>query len=122
MAPDSMARIADAVNVKFDKVVPMVIGPSVVAAGANTKKLFMAGAASGVTRICSNGQQLSVITDAETSIKMAKVEFAASGEGLQSQYRDSSWLGKPPITRKIGVHGNKADYPVLPTVTRPVCI
>ncbi|HBK87590.1 MAG: gliding motility protein GldM [Cyclobacteriaceae bacterium] len=104
MALDSMARIADAVNVKFDKVVPMVIGPSVVAAGAKYEgKLFMAGAASGVTPdMFRNGQQLSVITDAETSIKMAKIEFAASGEGLQSYNTEiRPGAGKPPITRKI---------------------
>ncbi len=85
-ALDSLARIAEAVNVKFDKVVPMVIGPSVVAAGAKYEgQMFMAGAASGATpEMFRNGQPLTVTTDAATGIKMARVEFIAQGEGKQT--------------------------------------
>ncbi|MBL7849678.1 MAG: hypothetical protein JNN04_02165, partial [Cyclobacteriaceae bacterium] len=77
MALDSLNSIAEGVNFKFDKVVPMVIGPSVVAAGAKyTGQLFMAGAASGVSpEMFRNGAPLTVTTDPETNIKMAKIEF-----------------------------------------------
>ncbi|HRI79671.1 MAG TPA: gliding motility protein GldM [Cyclobacteriaceae bacterium] len=104
LALDSLAKVADAVNIKFDKVVPMVIGPSVVAAGAKyTGRLFMAGAASGVTpEMFRNGSALNVTTDAETSIKMADIEFSASGEGKQSFTAEiRPGAGKPPLIRKI---------------------
>src|SRR6185295_12678016 len=104
LALDSLAKVADAVNIKFDKVVPMVIGPSVVAAGAKyTGRLFMAGAASGVTpEMFRNGAALTVTTDAETSIKMANIEFSASGEGKQSFSAEiRPGPGKPPLIRKI---------------------
>ena len=104
LALDSLAKIADAVNIKFDKVVPMVMGPSVVAAGAKyTGRLFMAGAASGVTpEMFRNGVPLTVTTDPETSIKMALIEFSASGEGKQSYTAViNPGAGKPPLTRKI---------------------
>jgi len=104
LALDSLAKVADAVNIKFDKVVPMVIGPSVVAAGSKyTGKLFMAGAASGVTpEMFRNGGALTVTTDAETSIKMATIEFPVSGDGKQSWTAEiRPGAGKPPIIRKI---------------------
>lgn len=113
MALDSLAKVADAVNFKFDKVVPMVIGPSIVAAGAKYQgKLFMAGAASGVSpEMFRNGAPLVVTTDPETSIKMANIEFAASGEGKQSFTAViNPGSGKEPLTRKI-------DYEVIkPTI------
>lgn len=104
MALDSLAAVADAVNIKFDKVVPMVIGPSVVAAGAKyTGRLFMAGAASGVTpEMFRNNAALTVTADPETSIKMANIEFQASGEGKQSYTAEiRPGPGKPPLIRKI---------------------
>jgi gliding motility-associated protein GldM len=104
LALDSLAKVADAVNVKFDKVVPMVIGPDVVAAGSKyVGRLFMAGAASGVTPdMFRNGSALTVTTDAETGIKMANIEFPVSGEGKQtwtSEIRPGP--GKPPLIRTI---------------------
>lgn len=104
MALDSLNSIAEGVNFKFDKVVPMVIGPSVVAAGAKyTGQLFMAGAASGVSpEMFRNGAALAVTTDPETSIKMAKIEFSASGEGMQSYTAEiRPGGGKEPLIRKI---------------------
>ncbi|MBY0435677.1 MAG: gliding motility protein GldM [Cyclobacteriaceae bacterium] len=104
MALDSLNAIAEGVNIKFDKVVPMVIGPSVVAAGAKyTGRLFMAGAASGVTpEMFRNGAALTVTTDPETSIKMANIEFAASGDGKQSYTAEiRPGPGKAPLIRKI---------------------
>jgi gliding motility-associated protein GldM len=104
MALDSLNSIAEGVNIKFDKVVPMVIGPDVVAAGAKyTGRLFMAGAASGVNpEMFRNGAALQVTTDAETGIKMAKIEFSASGEGKQS-YKAviNPGGGKDPLERTI---------------------
>lgn len=104
MALDSLNSIAEGVNFKFDKVVPMVIGPDVVAAGAKyTGRLFMAGAASGVSpEMFRNGAALQVTTDVETGIKMAKVEFSASGEGKQSYTAEiRPGGGKDPLIRKI---------------------
>jgi len=110
MALDSLNNIAEGVNFKFDKVVPMVIGPSVVAAGAKyTGKLFMAGAASGVApEMFRNGAPLTVTTDPETSIKMALLEFPAtassydaSGSSKQSYTTEIRVAGKDPLTRVI---------------------
>jgi len=104
MALDSLAKVADAVNVKFDKVVPMVIGPDVVAAGSKYQgRLFMAGAASGVTpEMFRNGSALAVTTDPETGIKMANIEFSVSGEGKQSWTSEiRPGAGKPPLIRTI---------------------
>ena len=104
MALDSLATVADAVNFKFDKVVPMVIGPSVVAAGSKYEgQLFMAGAASGVSpEMFRNGAPLVVSTDPKNGIKMGKVEFSVSGEGKQSfmaEIRPGG--GKEPIKLPI---------------------
>jgi gliding motility-associated protein GldM len=104
MALDSLNAIAEGVQIKFDKVVPMVIGPSVVASGSKyVGRLFMAGAASGVTpEMFRNGAPLSVTTDSETSIKMANIEFPASGEGKQSyEAKILPGPGKDPLIRKI---------------------
>lgn len=110
MALDSLNSIAEGVNFKFDKVVPMVIGPSVVAAGAKyTGQLFMAGAASGVSpEMFRNGAPLTVVTDPETSIKMAKIEFPATatsydanGMSKQSYKTEIRVAGKDPLTRSI---------------------
>lgn len=110
LALDSLNNIAEGVNFKFDKVVPMVIGPSIVAAGARYEgQLFMAGAASGVSpEMFRNGQPLEVTTDPLTSIKMAKVEFAAtasnydaSGQSKQTYTTEIRVAGKDPLTRVI---------------------
>jgi len=104
MALDSLNLVAEGAVIKFDKVVPMVIGPSVVAAGAKYQgRLFMAGAASGVTpEMFRNGAPLVVTSDPETSIKMANIEFNASGEGKQSYTAViNPGGGKDPLTRKI---------------------
>ncbi len=110
LALDSLNSIAEGVNFKFDKVVPMVIGPSVVAAGAKyTGQLFMAGAASGVSpEMFRNGAALAVTTDPETSIKMAKIEFAATasnydanGQSKQSYKTEIRVAGKDPLVRTI---------------------
>lgn len=104
MALDSLNQVAEGVNIKFDKVVPMVIGPDVVAAGAKySGRMFMAGAASGVNpEMFRNGAALQVTTDPETNIKMAKVEFSASGEGKQSYTAEiRPGGGKDPLIRKI---------------------
>lgn len=110
LALDSLNSIAEGVNFKFDKVVPMVIGPSIVAAGAKYEgQLFMAGAASGVSpEMFRNGQPLTVTTDPLTSIKMAKVEFTAtassydaSGQSKQTYNTEIRVAGKDPLIRPI---------------------
>ena len=104
MALDSLATVADAVNYKFDKVVPMVIGPSVVAAGSKYEgQLFMAGAASGVSpEMFRNGAPLVVSVDPKNGIKMGKVEFSVSGEGKQSYMAEiRPGGGKEPIKLPI---------------------
>ncbi len=110
LALDSLNSIAEGVNFKFDKVVPMVIGPSVVAAGAKfTGQLFMAGAASGVSpEMFRNGAPLVVSTDPATSIKMAKIEFSATasnydanGQSKQSFSTEIRVAGKDPLPGKF---------------------
>ncbi|MBM3177986.1 MAG: gliding motility protein GldM [Bacteroidetes bacterium] len=80
-ALDSLAKIADAVQLKVDTYVPMVIPEAAtVAAGAKYKaKMFVAASASGIIPTMKrNGQQLSVIDDPETKLKVASFEFVAS--------------------------------------------
>jgi len=80
-ALDTLAKIADAVNLKVDTYVPMVIPESnTVAAGAKYKaKMFVAASASGlIPTMKRNGQQLTVTDDPQTNIKMGAVEFTAS--------------------------------------------
>ncbi|MBX7124913.1 MAG: gliding motility protein GldM [Cyclobacteriaceae bacterium] len=119
-ALDTLNAIAEGALIKFDKVVPMVIGPSVVAAGAKYEgRLFMAGASSGVTpEMFRNGSPLIVSLDNETGIKMAKVEFTATApsfdpNGLSKQTFEAEirpGAGKEPIKRRI-------DYTVVqPTI------
>lgn len=78
----------------------------------------MAGAASGVSpEMFRNGSPLTVSTDPETSIKMAKIEFSATasnydanGQSKQSFSTEIRVAGKDPLTRKI-------DYIVIkPTI------
>lgn len=110
LALDSLNRIAEGVSVKFDVLVPMVIGPSVVAAGAKYEgQLFMAGAASGASpQMFRNGAPLNVTTDPETGIKVAKVEFMAQANNYNSNgVADATFTaeirneGRDPLVRQI---------------------
>ena len=111
LALDTLHAVVGKDIVVFDKVVPLVSGPAIVAAGAKYEgKMFMAGAASGATpEMFRNGQPLVVSTDTETTIKMAKVEFTAqggtydkNGNSLQSFTAEiRPGKGKEPLIRKI---------------------
>ncbi len=102
LALDSLAVRAGQDERKFDVVVPMVIGPSIVASGAKYEgRLFMAAASSGETpEMFRNGAPLAVTTDAETSIKVAKIEFTATGVGEQS-YKATIRTKKDTLNRII---------------------
>ncbi len=102
LALDSLAKRADAGVTKFDLVVPMVMGPSVVASGAKYEgQLFMAAASSGESpEMFRNGAPLVVTTDAETKLKVAKIEFTATGVGEQS-YKAVIRTKKDTLTRII---------------------
>jgi len=108
---DSLNDVAQGQLIKFDKVVPMVIGPTVVAAGAKYEgRMFMAGASSGATpEMYRDGTPLSVLPDPETGIKMAKVEFTASA-GKKSFLAVIKTAGQDPFSREI-----KYDV-ILPTI------
>lgn len=84
VALDRLDSISGAKMIIFDKVVPMVIGPNIVASGAKYQgRLFMAGATTGgpPPLMFRDGTPLIVTTDPETGIKMATMEFTAKADG-----------------------------------------
>lgn len=108
-ALDSLNAIAEGVLMKFDKTVPMVLGPTIVAAGAKYQgEMFISAASSGVSpEMFRNGAPLAVTTNPD-GIKMGKVEFVAqasnydaSGNSKQSFVAEIRVAGKEPLTKVI---------------------
>ena len=121
LALDRLDSIAGSKNFNFDKVVPMVMGPSIVAVGAKYQgRLFMAGATSGgpPPQMFRDGTALTVTTDPETGIKMAMIEFSARADGSF----DANGMGSGHFNTEIRVEGKDPlkrtiDYKVVvPTV------
>jgi gliding motility-associated protein GldM len=121
LALDRMDSLAGATKFDFDVVVPVVIGPTLVASGAQYEgKLFMAATTSGgpAPEMFRDGVKLNVSTDPETGIKMADVKFSAKADGGF----DANGNGKGHYTALIKVEGKPEikrvmDYKVvLPTV------
>jgi len=109
LALDELAKKAGAGQVKFDKIVPMVIPKSsIVAAGAKYEaQMFISASASGLTpEMYHNGTKLTVADDPVTGVKMGKVEFVARGgnynkDGYSQQSFDAKILidGEPYQTK-----------------------
>jgi gliding motility-associated protein GldM len=118
MALDTLARIADAVNVKVDNLVPMVQAKSnIVAAGDKyVANLFIAASSSGlVPEMFRNGQKLTVQDDPKTKIKMGKIEFPASATSY-----DAQGLSKQTFKAKINIKDKTYEEEIEYFVAKPV--
>jgi gliding motility-associated protein GldM len=118
VALDTLARIADAVNVKVDNLVPMVQAKSnIVAAGDKyIANLFIAASSSGlVPEMYRNGQKLTVQDDPKTKIKMGKIEFPASATTY-----DAQGLSKQTFKAKIDLKGKTYEEDIEYFVAKPV--
>ncbi len=118
IALDTLANIAEAVNLKADQIIPMVIPESkTVAAGAKySGKMFIAASQSGLTPVMKrNGQLLAVDLDQGTGIKMGKVEFTASA----SSYGPGD-ISKQTFLAEITVKDTTYKMPIEYFVVKPV--
>jgi gliding motility-associated protein GldM len=119
MALDTLAKIADAVNVKVDNLVPMVKPRSaVVAAGDKyVAEMFIAASSSGlVPEMYRNGQKLTVTEDPKTRIKMGKIEFLASAPSYDAQGQSKQTF-KAEIKIKDSTYRETIEYTVIkPTI------
>jgi gliding motility-associated protein GldM len=119
MALDTLAKIADAVNVKVDNLVPMVKAKSnIVAAGDKySAELFIAASSSGlVPEMFRNGQKLAVTEDPKTKIKMGKIEFTAAASNFDAQGQSKQTF-KADITIKGVTYTENIEYTVIkPTI------
>jgi gliding motility-associated protein GldM len=117
MALDTLAKIADAVNVKVDQLVPMVKPKSnIVAAGDKyVADLFVAASSSGLTpEMYRDGQKLSVSEDPKTKIKMGKIEFMATPGAY-----DAQGLSKKTFKADIVIKGTTYTENIEYFVIRP---
>jgi len=118
LALDTLAQIADAVNLKADTFVPMVIPESnTVAAGAKYRgKMFVAASSSGVVpSMKRNGSPLTVEDDPKTGIKMGAVEFVASA----SSYGPGD-VSKQSFLAEITIKDTTIKMPIEYFVVKPV--
>jgi len=118
IALDTLAQIADAVNLKADTFVPMVIPESnTVAAGAKYRgKMFVAASSSGVVpSMKRNGTPLTVEDDPKTGIKMGSVEFVASA----SSYGPGD-VSKQSFLAEITIKDTTIKMPIEYFVVKPV--
>lgn len=117
VALDSLNAIAEGVQIKFDKTVPMVLGPTIVAAGAKyTGDMFISAASSGVApEMFRNGAPLQVSTNPD-GIKMGKVEFVA-----QASNYDANGMSKQSFKAEIRIAGKEPLVKVIEyMVAKPV--
>ncbi len=117
MALDTLNSIAEGVQIKFDKTVPMVLGPTIVAAGAKYQgDMFISAASSGVApEMFRNGAALQVSTNPD-GIKMGKVEFVA-----QAGSYDANGLSKQSFKAEIRIAGKEPLIKVIEyQVAKPV--
>jgi gliding motility-associated protein GldM len=118
VALDTLAQIADAVNLKADTFVPMVIPESnTVAAGSKYRgKMFVAASSSGVVpSMKRNGAPLVVADDPKTGIKMGSVEFTASA----SSYGPGD-ISKQSFLAEITIKDTTIKMPIEYFVAKPV--
>lgn len=122
-ALEHLAKEADAGNVKFDKIIPMVRPvSSVVAAGAKYEAdMFITASKEGLTPdMFRNGQKLPVQEDPDTKIMVGKVSFLASASSYDAQnqskqtYEAEIRLGDSPDQ----TYKRKIDFVVVKPVIR----
>jgi gliding motility-associated protein GldM len=117
VALDSLNAIAEGVQIKFDKVVPMVRAESntLVAGVEYTADLFIAAASDAEPEMFYNGAPLKVEKDPVTGIKMGKIKFRTSGGAY-----DKNGLAEASYKVKINIKGKPYEDVIRYKVARPV--
>lgn len=117
-ALDSLNAIAEGVQIKFDKTVPMVRPErSILVAGQEYKAdLFIAAAASGENpEMFYNNGALPIETDPATGIKMGKIKFRAPAGNY-----DKNGLADMTYRVKINLKGKPFEDVIKYKVAKPV--
>ena len=117
-ALDKLREDAGAGTIRFDQFIPMVRPKSsVVAAGAKYEaEMFLTGSSTAISpEFYLDGKELSVIEDADTKVKMGKVEFTATG----GQY-DAQGLAKKTFKARIKMNDNEFEKSIEYFVAQPV--
>lgn len=116
-ALDTLFAVAEGVQVKFDKVVPMVRAETntLVAGQEYTADLFIAGATDAESEMFYNGAPVKVEKDAATGIKMGKIKFRTSGGTY-----DKNGLAEASYKVKINIKGKPYEETIRYKVARPV--
>jgi gliding motility-associated protein GldM len=117
VALDSLNAIAEGVQIKFDKVVPMVRAESntLVAGQEYNADLFIAAASDAEPEMFYNGAALKVDKDPLTGIKMGKIKFRTSGGAY-----DKNGLAEASYKVKINIKGKPYEEVIRYKVARPV--
>jgi gliding motility-associated protein GldM len=117
VALDSLNAIAEGVQIKFDKVVPMVRAESntLVAGQEYNADLFIAAASDAEPEMFYNGAPLKVDKDPVTGIKMGKIKFRTSGGTY-----DKNGLAEASYKVKINIKGKPYEEVIRYKVARPV--
>lgn len=117
IAMDSLNAIAEGVQVKFDKVVPMVRAETntLVAGQEYTADLFIAGATDAESDMFYNGTAVKVEKDPATGIKMGKIKFRTQGGAY-----DKNGLAEASYKVKINIKGKPYEETIRYKVARPV--
>jgi gliding motility-associated protein GldM len=117
VALDSLNAVAEGVQIKFDKVVPMVRAESntLVAGQEYNADLFIAAASDAEPEMFYNGAALKVDKDPLTGIKMGKIKFRTSGGAY-----DKNGLAEASYKVKINIKGKPYEEVIRYKVARPV--
>lgn len=116
-ALDTLNAVAEGVQVKFDKVVPMVRAETntLVAGQEYTADLFIAGATDAESEMFYNGAPVKVEKDVATGIKMGKIKFRTQGGTY-----DKNGLAEASYKVKINIKGKPYEETIRYKVARPV--
>ena len=115
----TIAEMVGAKDINFDRIVPMV-RPSarVVAAGAPYEAdMFITASASGITpKFAMNGEEIDIVEDPATGIKMGKVKFTAT----PGNYDPQTNLARKTFTAAIEMNDTTFTQEIEYFVAKPV--
>lgn len=117
-ALDRLREEAGAGTIRFDQFIPMVRPKSsIVAAGAKYEaEMFLTGSSTAISpEFYLDGKPLPIIEDAETKVKMGKVEFTAQGGGYNEQ-----GLASKRFTARIKMNDNEFEKTIEYQVAQPI--
>jgi len=117
VALDTLNAVAEGVQIKFDKVVPMVRAESntLVAGQEYNADLFIGAASDVPSEMFFNDKPLTVAKDPATGINMGKIKFRTTGGTY-----DKNGLADASFRVKINIKGKPYDEVVRYKVAKPV--